>query len=275
MMLAVIALISEPNLFSTKRINKNISPDEVVTKLVKLRGGFSTEISVIKMEGEIFRLPENMWDEPYSSHYTNFPDEIDWGFQINVLWPKWEGATEENYFSYKNTRKESLQYVGQESKHLSIRVKRACRINRGSTLKCVARQRIFNYYKIVSGEGNITSTVASDKLIYSAEVPNLVAPNPPNIKFIGFRQKTKKSMEGKIGLNRYNKYIYMQEDSHEFVEYIVCSMPTNVPNPGCTLNFIWKEKFLINIRFVLPLLSEWEAIKNRSIEYLEIIIDKN
>lgn len=228
--------------------------DAGVSRRPKVRFGSPLETSEstldIKLEGVTFRVPANHL-YGYLQKNEARPGELR-SFALQGLGPKFLPRTVDNLRSFR--------HVGQDSKLVTATISPGCPARsaggriRSDVPECTARRWM-----------QVSYEVHASPLVPSSERPDLVVSQPPVLEHRGFRRRDPQQ----AGRSEFDASIFARTDETGALEFFVCGRKESVPNPGCTHRFIWRDQFSLEVRYVLPLLDDWQLIKTSILAVLD------
>lgn len=230
----------------------------------------------VKMIGQTFRIPINRLDTILEQHrYAR--DEIT-GFSVAGLWPDLQPPSETNLDEFVGMN-------GVNKDVINIRVRRACHLlppsSSSSIVECDPHTRI-NYLV-----DQLKHPIGKNEFIPSESVSGANVRQMPGMQFMGIVDSLRngtfrlgdpyevRPQEPLYNLPEvFDKDVYGTLLGGSFTQVSSCLRRDY--GPSCVVDFLWRDKFEIKVRFSVQHLHGWQIIKRQVVQLLAtLVVDEN
>ncbi|WP_417456410.1 hypothetical protein [Kordiimonas sp.] len=194
-----------------------------------------------KMEGVTFHIPGNHLRSLLELSDRK-PDELANGFMVHALMP--------DFLPFSYEHKDDFIAEGQANKVVYVSIGRMCRVGPRSidAKPCTATSSLQSLFKVYAQS---LAPVAEEKRPDNQDVPGM--------EHLGTRVSTLEAKAGEL-----EKDIFAVNQGSAQAKLLICSRTDRVPNPQCTLKYIWRDKFLISISFARAMKDDWALIREKA-----------
>lgn len=201
----------------------------------------STRTVNAKMEGVTFHIPGNHLMSLLELSKRK-PDELAGGFIVHALMP--------DFLPFSYEHKDDFIAEGQANKVVYVLIERVCRLSprRSGFGPCTVRSRLDALVSAYAEPRAAIDTLQDEEL----EVVR-------GMEFLGIGVSTQDSQKG-----RFEDDVFSTTDENGYRQLLICGRLDRWPNPQCHLRYVWRDKFLISIRFARAMKDDWALIRGKA-----------